>query len=376
MKKMTLCIAVLAVALVATAAAQNTGQVAKGEGFGLHNAAFDGAGNRIEYPGSRYGASIWNNYAWSGWFCFYKTQYVNIDWGILSDHGNGMPDEIVDGFKFNYCTDYADPAGLDWNVFFYDSCTGWADYSMVQEAGFIFTGLPNSYNLPPNVYWSWNVWFNLSGYGSEFLLGSEIGIGQECVTPMPGNEQCGATLTLPPLKGGNDDTGTEDAWDLWQPNGNFFGTYWFGGYPANPYASYMFNLYGPGDPAVNTSYKGIGMQGNEASLYVFGSWTANNVVTFLLRRNGLTEAGGLIASTGFYWPVNYMPGLDVTLVPTMPFLATVSMAPDWVGDFDRLELPVGSYLSTMTLYIQGGITDYFVGGSVAPIDLSEVVVTN
>jgi len=46
------------------------------------------------------------------------------------------------------------------------------------------------------------------------------------------------------------------------------------------------------------------------------------------------------------------------------------------GDFDRYDLAVGGYVSSLKLYIQGGISDYFMGGPVAPIDLSEVVVSN
>ncbi len=102
--------------------------------------AIDFEGNRIDQR-SRYGASIWDNLALTGWFASMTAGYMWLDWGELADQGNGLPDEVIDGFSFSYASHYYS-FGITWAAYFYDSCTGWGDSTTVQEAGFIFTGLP------------------------------------------------------------------------------------------------------------------------------------------------------------------------------------------------------------------------------------------
>ncbi len=100
----------------------------------------DASGNRLDTR-SRYGASIWDNLAQTPWFSSMTAPYTWLDWGELADQGNALPDEVIDGFSFSYSTDY-NGNDISWAVYFHDGCTGWGDMSTVQEAGFVFTGLP------------------------------------------------------------------------------------------------------------------------------------------------------------------------------------------------------------------------------------------
>ena len=324
--------------------------------------------------GPRYGSASWENMAGSPYFCVAHTDYIFLDWGVLRDQGNGLDDEVIDGFRFNYATNDDDPSGLSWAIYFYDSCTGWGDYSLIPESGIHFQGLPNAYGLPPG-NWGWNISVNLEGSGYEFLLGEEIGVGHvlaENIAPAV----AGPGLGKPPLIGGNGDTGTEDVFSQYYPNGNLKGTFWYGGYPAHPYSTWRVELRGASDPAQNTSYAGIGLQGNITNLYTIGSWTNGGQVRFLLRKNGMPQSGAVLANTSYNWPPLYLPAHDVTLVPTMPFLAALHMIPDYIGDFDSYTLTVGPAIENMKIYMQGGISDYFSGGPVPPIDLSQAVVSN
>jgi len=328
----------------------------------------DAHGNRLDQR-SRYGASIWNNSAESSWFSSMTASYIWLDWGKLDDQGNGLPDEVIDGFTFNYVSVHH-PA-LSWEVYFFDGCTGWGDLTSVQEAGFVFTGLPTGNPWWPA--WGWAVTVDLTDSGQEFLMGDRIGVGQALATQ---NVACGPRIGRPPNVSGNGPTDTEDAFDIYSHLGTFMGTNWFGGYPAAPYASFSFELFGASDPALGTTYAGIGMQGNEAALYTLGEWDDGESVHFLLRKNGKTNDGWIVANTTYYWPPWYLHRLDITLGPRAPFLTVVPMTPDLVGDFSHYALNVGAAGANLRVYMQGAITDYFNGGAIAPIDLSNVVVSN
>lgn len=317
---------------------------------------------------SRHGNSIWNNLAGTSWFTGWGN-YIWLDWGKLTDQGNGLPDEVIDGFRFAYATEDPSSSAISYALHFYDSYTGWCDRSVVAEALFAFSGLPGTCGLPV-ASWMWVVTVDLEGSGYEFLLDEEIGIGHQCTMPQPTPYLTGPCLGLPPNCGGNGATGTEDAFEILYPNGDWYGCFWFGGYPGAPYASFRAELLGGQDPAANLSYGGIGLQGNDAALYCTGSWTAGDTVRFLLRKNGKTEAGSIVASPCVYWPFLYFPTYDITLGPKMPFLTVLPMTPGAVGDFDVYSLNVTPGMTSLTIYMQGAITDMFSGGPVEPIDLS------
>ncbi len=322
----------------------------------------------------RQGGSIWNNLASTSWFTGWGN-YIWLDWGKLTDQGNGLPDEVIDGFRFAYATEDPGTSSISCTLHFYDSYTGWCDRSVVAEALFAFTGLPGTGGLPI-AYWMWVVTVDLEGSGYEFLLGDEIGIGHQCTMPQPTPYLTGPCLGLPPNCGGNGDTGTEDAFEILYPNGNWQGCYWFGGYPGVPYASFRAELLGGQDPADNMAYAGIGWQGNDAALYAIGSWTAGDTVRFLLRQNEMNQASWILASTTFYWPPLYVPWYDVTLGPRMPFLSVLAMTPDSTGDFASQVYSVGPNAASRKIYMQGAITDVFNGGPIEPLELSNSLIAN
>jgi len=175
---------------------------------------------------------------------------------------------------------------------------------------------------------------------------------------------------------GNGPTGTDDSFDIFTHLGTHKGTYWFGGYPANPYASFRFELFGASDPASGTAYGGIGLQGNDAALYTLGEWADGETVRFLLRKNRMAQDGWIAANWIPYWQPWHLPNLDITLVPRVPFPVVLPMTPDPVGDFDRFAYTVGAAGAHSRIYIQGALTDYFSGGPLAPVDLSNAVVSN
>ena len=71
---------------------------------GVRTLSIDTQGNRTG-PSSRYGNFIWDNSAHSGWFNPWEDEYIQLDWGKLQDQGNGLPNEVIDGFLFGYATD-------------------------------------------------------------------------------------------------------------------------------------------------------------------------------------------------------------------------------------------------------------------------------
>ena len=353
MKKLIM-IVLFTVLLVGAAFGQNTLPVEKVDG--------------VKSLGSqRYGAVIWDNFAASGWFSSMTTGYMWLDWGKLLDAGNQMPDEVIDGFGFSYATD-ATIGGISWNMYYYDSCTGWGDYAIVQEAGFAFTGLPDATNLPPGYFWGWLLWVDLEETGYEFLMGYDIGVGHSLQTP---GITCGPRLTKPPLVGGNGNTLTEDAFDIIDSAGNIVGSYWFGGYPANPYASFCAQLMGGSDPSTNTNYAGIPLQGNNTSLYCVGTWAYGSYNNFLLRMNGIDHnaiRGGVFFN---YIPLpTYWPNYGITTVPLIPGCNKIPFSLSYTGDYVIYPFHCGAGAAAFTWYIQGVISNWLIGGSVAPIEMS------
>lgn len=323
---------------------------------------------------SRYGVSIWDNFADSGWFSSMTAHYMWADWGKSYYQGNDLPDEVVDGFRFAYGTDDVSTAGISYSIYFYDSYTGWGDMSIVQEAGFAFTGLPNKYGMPGN-YWMWEITVDLEGSGYEFLIGHEIGIGEQLDSDLTGGAIAGVCWSLRPNQGGNGPTGTEDAFDWYSPTGVYLGTWWMSGYPSM-HTSFRMELFGSQDPAGNTAYAGAGWQGNDAALYTIGSWGVGETVRFLLRLNGMDQESWILAGTTFYWPPLYIPWYDVTVGPRMPFLAVQPMSPAAVGDFAVHEFVVGPNAMSCKFYVQGAITDFFSGGPIEPLELSNSLIAN
>jgi hypothetical protein len=371
MKKVAL-VALFALLLVGVVYAQGTLNLQKVDGYKTYGSQ------------ARYGSYIWNNMANDGWFTGFTYNYLFMDWGSLPDANNGLPDEVADGFQFVYATGGNQPGGVTWIVYYFDEATGFGDVNWLQEAGFIFTGLPDAAGLPAG-YWGWTVTVDLAGGGYEFLVAdrtstlveSGLGVAQVnlYVNPLT---VTGGTLTLPPFIGGNGDTGTTDAFDIFYPTGGYKGAYFFGGWPLNPYGSFQNGLFGASDPALGTKSIGNGLlTGNEASIYATGSWALNGVVDITLRMNKLTQAAALAANTAFTYPLFYLPGLDVTVVPTYPFLAAPPMTYIYTGDFTKKYFPsIGGGIATLTLFLQGGISNFFASppGPAAPMDFSRNVI--
>jgi hypothetical protein len=338
---------------------------------GVHQIARDVHNNPV--PVSRHGNSIWNNKKVTAWKFGLDTDYINLDWGILPDQGNGLPDEIIDGFTFTYATNNMEVTGESFSIHFYDSYTGQSILG-VQEAGFTFTGLPNGATygtLPPGYGWAMNVTVNLESSGYEFLLGREIGIGYiRRSTPRLGNT--GICWGAPGNMGGNGYTGTEHQYKTFYPNGTYETTWDFPNYyPLSPWLTLPAELFGGQDPGSAMTYGGIGAQGNDASLYTVGDWAPGSNVQFLMRKNELQLPGWLLASTGL--SQKYYPSLDVTLHLGFPLLAQIPMRPDAMGDFDRYGLDVGPVLAGLRLYFQGAITAV---NPLAPVELSNGVQSN
>jgi len=198
---------------------------------GQREKAIDPYGNAISQPHHR--AMIWNNDAVSAWWSGVDVGYLNLDWGQLTD-SNILPDEVIDGFKFKYGTNNMDPAGESIAYYYFNSCTGWGNIGF-QAAGFGFTGLPNGYGLPtmpPGYAWIWSITVDLTGSGYEFLLNDDDNFGQVFCKLSPSlMGDTGAVVGMPGGFGGNGFTGTEDAFDIYYPNGAYNGTWSFGGYP-------------------------------------------------------------------------------------------------------------------------------------------------
>jgi len=324
---------------------------------------------------SRYGSVIWNNDAVSAWWSGVTPGYLNLDWGTIGDT-NQLPHEVVDGFKFKYGTNNMDPAGESMAVYHFDSTTGFGNLG-VQESGFLFTGLPNGYGLPtlpPGYGWIWSIVVDLEASGYEYILNSEIGVALSLLsTPTMGSS--GMVLGLPAGFGGNGATGTQDAFDIYYPNGAYNGTFFFGGYPF--WATWSGQLYGAQDPATGMTYFGIGATGNTAYTYTVGSWTgARAAVQWIQKTDPITgqTEDVLVADTSS--SSQYYPQFDLTLFIRPPYNNAFPMAWDLVGNFQRLTLNIPPQYQGVTVYWQGIISQYFFGGPVLPADASNGVRAN
>jgi len=313
--------------------------------------AINPQGVTIDQP--RYGAVIWNNDAVSAWWSGVDVGYLNLDWGQLTD-ANTLPDEEIDGFKFKYGTNNMDPAGESIAVYYFDAATGWGNLGL-QQAGFGFGGLPNGSalpTLPPGYGWIWSITVDLAGSGYDFILNDDnnFGVALSKLTPsLQGGT--GMVIGLPGGFGGNGFTGTEDAFDVYYPNGTYNGTWYFGGYPN--WATWSGQLMGSG-VAANMAYYGIGAQGNNGHLYASGSFSASAGSHFMFALHGAPSAGVIVASTGA--SSQFIPSYGCTklvgnFAPGFP--SPMSMA--FIGDFSTYDItPPGSYVG-VTAYFQAAI---------------------
>jgi len=313
-------------------------------------------------------SSIWDNTGVSAWWSGNHTNYIHLDWGKLPQPASGLPDHVVDGFTFSYGTNNLDPAGDEYAICFYDSCTGWGSGLGTQEAGFAFFGLPNGSNLPtlpPGYGWTWSVTLDLEGTGYEFLLNREFGIGHIRLSdPAMGS----SGLTFGFRHPGN---GTENVFDVYYPNGTYNGTWWIG-YPPM-WLTWPSELFGT-EGESNMIFYGVCAQGNEAGLYAAGDFTAGSEINFLLRENGLGLEGYLAASLSqvdLYLGGSY----DVTRL-VGSFLSGFPMAMDRypVGDFFHLQGVVSPYAAGTTIYFQGILSDAPINQP--PIDASNGIRAN
>jgi hypothetical protein len=367
MKKVAL-VALFAFVLVGIAFAQGftTNPVA-----GVKEKSIDAFGNTI--PQARYGGSLYNNNAVTAWWGGgLTTGYVNLDWGVLPD-SDGLPEEIVDGFNFKYGTNNMDPAGDDYATLFFDGSTGWGNIG-IQEAGFLFTGLPNGYGLPPlppGYGWIWSVTVDLEGSGYEFLEGKD-GRHGFCLNRMasPTMGGSGPAIGSPANVGGNGPTGTEDAFDIYFPDGTYNGTWYFGGYPF--WATWPGELFGPQGPAAAMTYYGIGSTGNILSFYSTGNWAAGQNVHFMLRRYTETNPAWVLASAQGI--SQYIPTLDITkLVGAFVGGTPKLMGAIYAGDFDVLDVTIPNAAGGMRIYTQGAITQL---SPIPPVEASNGIYSN
>lgn len=300
------------------------------------------------------GNSIWNNTGTLGWWWpGMMTGYINLDWGKLPVPASGLPDHVVDGFTFYYGTTNVDPAGEDMAVYYFDSCTGWGNMG-VQEAGFVYTGLPNALGfptLPPGYGWIWSATVNLAGTGYEFLMNRQIGHAYSRLND-PTMGSTGIMLGLPPNQGGNGPTGTQYAFSIYYPSGKYNGTWWF----STGWATFCGELFGTEGEGDQVFY-GVGAQGNDAGLYASGTFSGGSTVHYLLRRNGTGLSGSLAASlqpASLYLGSAYdLTRLVGSQVPGFP--RAMSSPP--VGDFLVCPLFVPPSHGSTTAYFQGILGD-------------------
>ena len=223
---------------------------------------------------SRYSNLIWDNGGIWAWWSGVDTGYINLDWADLHPSPTGLQDEVIDGFTFSYGTNN----NMGWYVtfeesfavYYFDKCTGWGNKGVL-EAAFLFTGLPGGVwtGGPPGYGWVWTITIDLEDSGYEFVLGPEFGQGlSRWSIPTMGH-------TGLAIAGGG--YGSENAFDIYYPNGVYNGTWWFG---SALWASWGQSLYGPQAPGTNLTYYGRGAQGNDTGLYAIGDWSSQ--VHFML----------------------------------------------------------------------------------------------
>jgi len=323
--------------------------------------------------GTRMGALIYDNGAsartwWPVGYAY--THYIILDWGVLyNPPTSGMPDEIIDGFQFRYSTTDRSTAGIDLDVHFYDSRTGSGNLGVL-EAVFPFTGLPNATSVAPGVNKSWMIDVDLSGTGYEFIVDPAIGWGYVYHN---GNDPSGDPATGPvigkmPLAGGNGPTGTENVFDVYNPDSSYFGSYFFGG---TPWATWPLRLWG--GAGISSKYYGIAAQGNHAELYESGNWYGGSTLTFMMRDPSKLDSYLLPSLQGASM---YLPGYDVTRhVGNVLFGNPIArpMLPDPDGRFDRISVKLPNPAPGFSVYFQGAS---FTVGSIPPIDMSNGIKMN
>jgi len=310
--------------------------------------AIDAFGNTINHSHQRSrGPVIWNNEAVSSWWSGADVGYLNLDWAQLSD-SNMLPDEEIDGFQFKYGTNNMDPAGESFAYYYFDQCTGWGNIG-IQQAGFGFSGLPNGYGLPtlpPGFGWIWSISVDLAGSGYEFILNDDETFGQAIskqAVSFAGST--GPAIGRPGGYGGNDPfTGTEDAFDIYYPNGVYNGTWYFGGYPT--WATWPGQLYGSGI-ADHMWYYGINAPNNPGQLYATGSFSASSGVHFMFALHGNSSQAFLL----FGGNPEYKQGSYWTQLIRDPYTFT-PMQSAFIGDFAVYDVFPPSAYDGVPVYFQ------------------------
>lgn len=169
---------------------------------------------------------------------------------------------------------------------------------------------------------------------------------------------------------GNGYTGTENAFDIYDPSNGYCGTFNFGGYPL--WATWPAELFGGCDPARGMTYYGIGAKGNNACLYTLGKWAGGPWLKFMMRKWGATEPGWLVASLKD--TNQYLPQCDITrLVGHLGSNTPVMMDPHPNGDFDIYGVKVPPYAMSARIYFQGVISQ---SNPLVPIEASNGVYSN
>ncbi len=295
------------------------------------------------------GNSIWDNTGISAWWSGCGTGYVNLDWGRLPLTLNGLDDFVIDGFSFAYGTNNNETYAESYAVYFFDSCTGWGNLG-VEEAGFLFSGLPGYYwhsTTPPGYAIVWIITVDIEGTGYEFLLGQEFGFGLSREnTPTMGSSGIAIGIHHPM-------NGTDNAFDIYYPNGIYNGTWWFG---TSYWATWATELFGT-EGESNMTFYGVGARGNDAGLYATGDFAAGNTVQFLVRDNEFGLDSYLAASRS---AVNrYIGGsYDVTCLVGKNIIGfPMKMDRSPVGDFHRLSGLVTPQAASATIYFQALLSD-------------------
>lgn len=324
----------------------NTDQVA-----GVKEMSIDVNGNVGPKGNGDYGTTIWDNIAsgWSAWWSGVTDGYINLDWGGKAN-SLGLGDHVVNGFTLSYGTNNMDPAGETMAVYYFDACTGWGNLGL-QEAGFLFSGLGNGYGsptLPPGYGWIWTGTVDLEASGYEFLLGHQFGIGQARVTA-PTMGSTGLALVN---RGFN---GTQNAFDIYYPNGVYNGSWWFG---TSFWATWGHVLFGTEGQGNGTVY-GVGSQGNESELYIATDFGANANVHFMGKTAGFTLQANLIASLTAM-STYYGGAIDATrlvgnFAPGFPQI--MSPAPLGIEDFVVHDVLVPAPYAGLTAYFQMVLSD-------------------
>jgi hypothetical protein len=267
-----------AVILCASATAQNSGlRAAKIPGqvkdAGVYHTA-TGTWTRTSSATANFGPMvIYNNDAGSGYFGLHASNEDWIDNGRIPSPTSPSPVGTiwtynVNGIQTGYCTSNA-AGSFDVNVGFWQMHGGnCADPTNGNTAGpdtlISLVGLPGS--TTPGAVACWMVTVDLAG-GGEFCLEADgdgvydglldldgFGISFNLSDTSSGNAGpflAGDPSQFPYGDGtdfqnpGSSGTGldTHDLFWLNEPSQTYQGCYWYGGYPANPYASFWWRVY-------------------------------------------------------------------------------------------------------------------------------------